>query len=144
MKKLFFGFLMITSASSAFALDCSYDKLASDGGASTIQISKNNEGYYRILLSRVKGMSSKIETAEYDNAICNISKTNPLLMACKAPVQVDSFAGRISIETQLTYNALMKETLSVVVDPSETFSEVLPGFTPIIKRVSVPADSCNL
>jgi hypothetical protein len=126
---------------SSFAFECQFDRRAADGGAANIQMTKNDDGSYRVALSKSSARPPYTESALYENAQCSVSKTNPFLMYCLAPVNVGYVSASLEIETQISYGAF-GDTLSVVLDSSGTFEREI-GVQPGIKIVSAPLDSCK-
>ena len=139
MKYLSICFLTLVS-SSAFAFECSYDERAVDGGAAKIQISKQADEYYRIALSQLGGWATQMDTVVYSNVGCEVSKKNPLLMSCMAPIKIGGEERRIQIDTHLTFGWL-GDTLAVLVDTSGLSAEAADAIK--LKNVYAPVESCK-
>lgn len=134
--------MVALAAQSSFALECKYDKTPVDGAAVSIQITQNPDKTYKISLSERSAMTPKATTAVYDQVSCRVSPKFPLLMSCRAPMPASTGVnGSFSIETRLSYKDYFGETLTVAVDPDDTWAAV--GLTPSLKEISAPVEVCK-
>lgn len=147
----FFGFGLAflvaqTLSMNAQAIECAKDSRTNGGGSSSIQVIKNHDGFYTVVLSRMSEKtrlsSPRLETVTYVDVRCDVSERNALFVSCEAPINTFGLDTFLKIESEVTYS-LKGKFLSVIVDPGNKLSLATP-FVPLIQKVSVPLSSCRL